>query len=758
MKFSTVRFLQMAQKTSSRRIRMENFLLMLLRMLIMAFIAVAFAMPMLRTKNIGKVFGRVQRDIAIVLDGSYSMEYSTGKDTAWTKALEAATALVEGLEEGDKVCLFMANNDVVPVIERLNNQKDFVLSQLKGLRTGNTSSQLAPALLAANNSLKLETARHEREIHIFTDGHALPWNSFTITDTNSAQAIDVKDEKPGKKEDKKDEKKETKKEDKKDDKKAGKKDDKKDKGKKPDKDGKDEGVVKSASVDIWQPTAIDKKTAIFVTITGVPAPENTAPMDVELQPQLIMSDTIAKVKFKAIHCGPAQNSTVTVYVDDQEVGSRAVIFDGTGTAEEILTLPMLKPGKHSARIQTPADNLPMDNSFYFTLRVKEKLPTLCVGGQDETFFVMKAMNPSGEANSTINVKQVPSDQLSTEKLNEYSCVFLCNALPLAGQDLVLVEQYVRSGGLLVIFPGDKAAVEDYKVWSVLPAMPSTLNEPPTEQRKKMLRWEKPQHPVVRTLQLPPGMAPSVTISRHLKMVKADFNSEAETIISAGSEMPFLLYRPVGNGGVILLTVAADRSWSNFPLSPFFLPLIQQIVMFGAGIQGEAPYVWSTMNLPLIDNLPEATQNSVIQNPNKENMPIRPVVNDGKTSLYLENVTIPGIYKLTPENGNAEPAMAVNISREESDLTALKKEDIPKKLGTKIVFTAESKDELTKLIKDYRVGQTMGEQMLWILLLLSIVEVFYANRLARANPKLSDSLGIEASGKITEQQQPEQQTE
>ena len=68
----------------------------------------------------------------------------------------------------------------------------------------------------------------------------------------------------------------------------------------------------------------------------------------------------------------------------------------------------------------------------------------------------------------------------------------------------------------------------------------------------------------------------------------------------------------------------------------------------------------------------------------------------------------------------------------------------------MVNTAENKEELLKQLKDYRVGQTMGEQFLWLLLILSIAEVFYANRLARATPKLSEQLGIEASGKVTDQ--------
>jgi hypothetical protein len=51
IRFSTVRFLRLAQRRSSSRIRMENFLLWLLRTLLMLALALAFAIPVIRTQG-----------------------------------------------------------------------------------------------------------------------------------------------------------------------------------------------------------------------------------------------------------------------------------------------------------------------------------------------------------------------------------------------------------------------------------------------------------------------------------------------------------------------------------------------------------------------------------------------------------------------------------------------------------------------------------------------------------------------------------
>jgi len=114
MPFSTIRFLKMAEKKSSRRVRMENILLWLLRTLLMLIVALAFAMPMLRTRSFGNLLRRSERDIAIVIDTSYSMDYITGKDTVWNKAVRSAAAILDGLNPGDQVCIFAAEEQPSP--------------------------------------------------------------------------------------------------------------------------------------------------------------------------------------------------------------------------------------------------------------------------------------------------------------------------------------------------------------------------------------------------------------------------------------------------------------------------------------------------------------------------------------------------------------------------------------------------------------------------------------------------------------------
>ena len=64
-----------------------------------------------------------------------------------------------------------------------------------------------------------------------------------------------------------------------------------------------------------------------------------------------------------------------------------------------------------------------------------------------------------------------------------------------------------------------------------------------------------------------------------------------------------------------------------------------------------------------------------------------------------------------------------------------------------MYLARDAETLQGLIQEHRVGRTFGEQLLWIVFVLLVVEFLYANRLARARPALSDQLDLDPSGRV-----------
>lgn len=705
--FPTIRFLQLADEQSSRRIRMEHFLLWLLRTLIMILLGFAFAMPMLRRSQLNWL-GEAPRDVALVLDTSYSMGYSTGRQTIWDKALEAAAAVIEGLGENDRFCLYLAGEQSQALIAAPIGDKEEGLSRLKGLEIAHASSQLAPAVVAAYEALVKDAPQREREIHVFTDNQALPWARFgtagetepgTPPEPEAEEAIDGEDNLAG-------------------------------------------GPTPTAA---WDPGRLDPRTTVFVSLLGVRAPENAGIADADLQPPFLLKGSSARVTTTLGYSGISKSTTVTLWVDDEEVSRRSTLLGSVSSGQLEFTLPPLSPGTHTARLETPEDNLVEDNAFHFLVRVKDELPALCIGTADDTLFLRAALQAGTAKGSGVQAKWFTPEQAARESLDGYACIFLCNALPVPGELLTALETYTRNGGLLAIFPGVRAVPEDYRAWTSLPALPTVMQDVPRAERSRTLSWDLPRHPIL--LPLREALAvPNLTIRRELTW---EYQYEDTVrLISSGAEKPFMLGRPNGRGQTFLFAVSADRTWSNLPLSPFYLPIIHQLVEHGAGMGGFTPFLWGATAVPLGEVLPEASRETVLKDPDGRAVPIRSAVMEGRTILHAEDLTRPGIYRLSAREQPVDlPALAINTDRQEADLTPIDPAALPGLTGLDQLYLASDREELQRLIQDHRIGRTYGEHLLWVVLLLAIAEFFYANWLLRSRPSLSSRLGMEASGKL-----------
>lgn len=676
MTFPTLRFLKLAEKRSSSKVRLENLLLWLLRTLIMGLIGVAFAMPMLR-KSAFAWSGEAQRDVAIVIDASASMGYRKSDKTVWDDALESAAAVIEGLGEKDRVCIYLASQQPEAVVVEPIADKKEVLTRLKNLTLGSTTSQIGPALEEAVKALKKSDENREMEIHILTDNQAVPWQAKSADPASSG---------------------------------------------------------KSPFTDL-------NKLTVFVSILGVEAPDNTAPASIAIQPTRLRKGAEAKVATTFSRSGPDSETTAVFTVDGKEAGRRAIKTSTTAPETAEFRIPPLEQGLHAAKIETPDDNLSEDNAIHFILNVEKSMPVLVVGEKEDTLFVQTALRTALGAPQA--VVTVTSDDLAKQSLQNHACIILCNALPLSGQAINALETHVRAGGSLVVFPGMKASPNDYKSLPFLPAFPGAMEQVPPTEAKKSLSWDKAMHPLI--LPLREGSAsPSVSLRRSAAISKVE--PGAEVLVSMNTQEPFLIEKPHGNGKVLLFTVSADRSTSDFPLSPFYLPLLVQCADYSS--PQSAPYIEGTGTVILNELFPGMSEAPKITGPDGKNIPVRANAADGRTVFVAENMFLPGVYKISSGSGeNSQFDLAVNIPRGESDLAPITPAEIIPRLGEVNLKIATDLPTLRTQMEESRVGRTFGEQILWLVLVLAVIEFWYANSLSRRGAMGREKLELDFSGHI-----------
>ncbi|HWG45151.1 MAG TPA: BatA domain-containing protein [Gemmataceae bacterium] len=171
--WGAMQFLQVSEVTR-RRLFIEELLLMLLRMGLIALLVLALAGPFITSSVIARMGPRGNRDVVLVFDGSYSMG-SIGKEgVPQEKAKEWAKAFVADLTPGDSVAILQAKEQVVPVLAEPSHDLERVKDRIDKLPPPSGGCDWRPALQAAAGILS-RSQRAEREIILLGDGQRFGW-------------------------------------------------------------------------------------------------------------------------------------------------------------------------------------------------------------------------------------------------------------------------------------------------------------------------------------------------------------------------------------------------------------------------------------------------------------------------------------------------------------------------------------------------------------------------------------------------------
>ena len=175
--FSSLEFLRNLEKKSLRRVRVRQWLLLAVRMLIIAAVALAMARPTVTSVAAGS--GKARTSAVIVLDGSFSMGAADAGTALFEAAKQRATDVLSTLADGDEVVLLVpgAPDQGSPEFAR---DLAFVRERIAGAAPGLAAADLASVTREAFRAL--EGARHpNREVHIVSDFQQSAWDGLEGT-------------------------------------------------------------------------------------------------------------------------------------------------------------------------------------------------------------------------------------------------------------------------------------------------------------------------------------------------------------------------------------------------------------------------------------------------------------------------------------------------------------------------------------------------------------------------------------------------
>ncbi len=510
IRWAAMQFLLDSVRKNQRRLQLRDLILLILRMLIVAFLVVLFARPA-TWAPVGSS-GMVPTPVSgmFVMDVSASMAQTDGRRSRLELAREEALKVLERFSADSMCGLILATDRAIPVVPRPSNNLEIVHDNLNAVQGTSSATDLLPAIERAFQELTRSPGA-EKMVFVFTDSQESAWR-----------------ERPAIRE----------------------------------LSGKYPGIA---------------LRSIPIGDAGEP---NTAITGISIQPQ-----------------APTRGETASVRVDVRNLtkkpidGVRVTLAANRDKPQDEATLPTIPAGQAASadlkitfdasglqtlRAEIPQDLFPADNLRSLAVRVRAPGKFLILAepsGDDHRttpeFFLRTALGASQKGG---DVKVVSPGLLTSADIEAARVIFLCSPSSVGDAQWALIEQFVRGGGGVVVFPEGQTSAD-------LGATPSTRWLPGTLGK----RLTKPAAWVQSGLGHPVTAAWADANRTRLGNITADSRFEiaahpgASTLVSYSDGVPVAVSSGVGAGVAVLFGTAPVPASTTLVLHPFFPILVGGLV-------------------------------------------------------------------------------------------------------------------------------------------------------------------------------------
>src|SRR3954470_21149241 len=146
--FPSLMFVRRIPYKSVRRRKIQNWLLLAVRMAALALGILAFARPWLQSTDAAGPIGTGAREVVVLLDNSYSMTYADH----WEKARAAAHAEIAKLNPVDRGTLVLFSQGA-EIVTRSTPERERLSAAVASAKPGAGPTRYAPALKVAGSIL-----------------------------------------------------------------------------------------------------------------------------------------------------------------------------------------------------------------------------------------------------------------------------------------------------------------------------------------------------------------------------------------------------------------------------------------------------------------------------------------------------------------------------------------------------------------------------------------------------------------------------
>jgi hypothetical protein len=234
------------------------------------------------------------------------------------------------------------------------------------------------------------------------------------------------------------------------------------------------------------------------------------------------------------------------------------------------------------------DAFPLDNRRWLAFEARRPDGLLLVDGRpgstvfaNETYYLEAALRlrlPDKDSPRTpYEPERLPWGLgVTLPELGEYRAVVLCDVAELPERDLRRLRAFISGGGGLLVFTGPNVRPETYEPLRQAGLFPATVEGMAGPDEFRWDRWEK-DHPILRPLSDPQhGDLRRIAFQQITKLSPAP---GARVLAFAQGGEPLLIEGRLDSGTVLVLASTASRTWTDWPKTRLYVPLVHQMAAY-----------------------------------------------------------------------------------------------------------------------------------------------------------------------------------
>lgn len=709
VKFSSLMFLRPTPPTLTRRSRLDNWLLLLIRALALLLLAAAFTRPYLRSSAKSDVELPTRR-IVIAVDTSASMR----RAGLWNQAKSKVDEVLADLRPGDEIAV-VAFDSAPTTLLRFDQTNRLEPAQIRS-SVNSVLAETSPSWAATDLGQAISYAADLAVTYEPDDGERVdsePAGELAVEvaaadsrrDSGPAKMILVTDMQAG---------------------------------------SKLESLQvytwpKQLSLDIRQVSS-DRKTNATAQLLQVPnnAPEEAAGVRVRVSNSADADQSTFQVSWTEANGKPIEATEMPVQVPPGE--------------SRVVRMPAATPGVTSMSLQ--GDDHDFDNTFHIVSPQPKSLTLLHLGASDsisrlganpgsETVADTTGANPqtADQARSSLffylqrvplstSIRTVTTESMPPEKLTEVPdskhVPLVVVTEPFSSETAELLSEYINGGGQLLYVLADARNIDGSTaaLRSLTKVDGLTISEASVNDYAMLSRIDF-RHPLFASM-ADPQFNDFTKIRFWSHRTLAEFPETWNVLARFDDGDPALVEQTMGAGKLWVLAAGWQPEASQLALSTKFIPLIFSLFD------------------PNTSSLDASNQHSVGDHIAFEPSPTAQITLPGGQKIRFQNVSdfqtfeLPGIYQFT--DGDTSSSIAVNLESAESRTDAIGS-DALERFGISLSPTLSTAQELTNQ-RQLRDHELESQQRLWQWLLVAALallglETFLGGWLSKPRPATTE---------------------